>query len=44
MAYRWKPSKTQAAEFANKMNNDAEFAAAYQERMGLGEVAEPEAQ
>jgi len=32
MAYRWKPSKTQAAEFANKMNNDAEFAAAYQER------------
>jgi hypothetical protein len=29
MAYKWKPSKSQRTEFANKMKNDSEFAANY---------------
>lgn len=29
MAYKWKPSKSAAREFAQKMQNDSEFAANY---------------
>lgn len=32
MAYKWKPSKSQRREFAEKMNNDADFAASYYQR------------
>lgn len=32
MAYKWKPSKTQARAFAEKMNNDSAFAADYEKR------------
>ena len=32
MAYKWKPSKTARREFAQKMNNDSEFAKAYEDR------------
>jgi len=32
MAYKWRPSKTQAREFAKKMKEDEEFANAYYER------------
>lgn len=32
MGYKWKPSKTAKREFAQKMNNDAEFKAAYEQR------------
>lgn len=32
MGYKWKPSKSQAKEFAQKMNNDSEFADAWRER------------
>lgn len=32
MAYKWKPSKAQRREFAQKMQNDSEFANAYYER------------
>jgi hypothetical protein len=30
--HRWQPSKTQKREFAEKMNNDPEYAQAYYER------------
>jgi hypothetical protein len=32
MAYRWKPSKKQKREFADKMNSNYEFALAYYNR------------
>lgn len=32
MAYKWKPSKTARREFAQKMQNDSDFAAAYYQR------------
>ena len=32
MAYKWKPSKSAKKEFAIKMQNDTEFANAYNER------------
>jgi hypothetical protein len=32
MGYKWKPSKTARREFAEKMNNDVEFAEAYRQR------------
>lgn len=32
MGYKWKPSATQRRAFAEKMNNDPEYAAAYNER------------
>lgn len=32
MSYKWRPSKTARREFAQKMNNDPEFAQAYNER------------
>lgn len=32
MGYKWKPSATQRKAFAEKMNNDPEYAAAYNER------------
>ena|ERR1700755_3595641 len=32
MGYKWKPSKTARREFAQKMQNDPEYAAAYNQR------------
>lgn len=32
MSYRWRPSKSQARAFAERMTNDPEFAAAYEAR------------
>jgi hypothetical protein len=32
MSYKWKPSKTARREFAQKMQNDVDFANAYNER------------
>ena len=32
MGYKWRPSKTARREFAQKMNNDPEFAQAYNDR------------
>lgn len=35
MGYKWRPSKAQAREFAERMNNDPEYAAAYNARKEL---------
>ena len=32
MAYKWKPSKTARREFAQKMQNDSDFAMQYEQR------------